>query len=165
MIEPDENLNKILIVDIDGSKIGLLLIALEKNYMFNRVVDYNDIDITKYTHNKISKTDCFLFHTKTYFDWMEHVFQDHTCFEEADFILLKSQLTNKTIEQLIFGKFRTKTILISQKNIDKYILTTNTSQNIKDFYLEQYKETYQIRNIYILLYWMNKKCQKLTFLD
>jgi hypothetical protein len=155
MLEPDEDLCKVLVVDIKKQFIGLTLVALEKNYLFNRIVDFNIFDITTYTHNNIDQENCSLFHTRTYYDWSTHMFQEHLCFDEADIILLRRQSTH-TIEQLIFGKYRKKTYLISSKNINKFFSSTDMDETIRLYSLQEYKEPYQISGICMLLYWINK---------
>ena len=115
---------KVLSIDVGVQHLGLSLALVNKDdYTFDRIVDINLVDITKFTHNVCDKGHCKLLHTKTFYDWLTHVFVEHLCFEQADVILIERQPPRGfvVVEQVIFGKYREKSWLISPNSIHKYM--------------------------------------------
>jgi len=112
----------ILIVDVGVQHLGLVLAQVKKDYTFD-IIDINLINITEYTHNVCPLEECTLFHTKTFSDWMTHIFREHTAFDEADIILVERQPPQGfvVIEQLIFNKYRNKTELIHPKSVHSFM--------------------------------------------
>ena len=118
-----------------------------------------------------------MYHTKTFCDWLNHVFQEHKCFEEADYILIERQppMGFVAIEQLIFSKYRNKAILISPNSMHAYFKLGNfdydkrkeyteniCKNNIKNPILLKQLELYHRRHdiadsVCLMLYWINKK--------
>lgn len=83
------------------------------------------IDITEYTHRRVSKKDCPLYHTRTMTDWVEHLIQEHLpVFSDSAIILIERQPPTSpfiAIEQLIFSKYRDKVYLIGPRNVHCYL--------------------------------------------
>lgn len=174
----DKPLYKILVVDVGIKHMGLCLAFVDYEYIIEKIVDFNLIDITRYTHNNCEGgyDACKLHHTKTCWDWLEHVFMEHPCFGQADIILIERQpiVGITCVEQIIFGKYRSKTHLISPNNVHKFLRIAHLDyEKRKKFseafgmkYLseEQQKEllTYERAHditdaIEMLVYWTNKK--------
>jgi hypothetical protein len=127
-LDPEDDYSeylKVLSVDVGVQHLGLSLALLHKeDYTIERIVDTNLIDITKYTHRVCPHEDCELYHTKTFYDWLSHVFIEHPCFEEADVILVERQppvgASFVVVEQIIFGRFREKTWLINPRSVHSH---------------------------------------------
>ena len=167
---------KVLVVDIGIKHLGLCLAFVDKEYIIDHIVDINLIDITIYTHNNCKKEDCKLYHTKTAWDWLEHVFVEHPCFEQSDIILIERQpITGITsVEQIIFGKYRHKAELINPCNVHRFLNIKHLNyEQRKEFcvnfgikYLDE-KQQEELKNyermhdicdcIEMLVYWTNKK--------
>jgi hypothetical protein len=123
-IEDSEKFLKVLSIDVGVQHLGLSLALVNKeNNTLIKIIDTNLIDITKFTHNVCSRKDCPLYHTKTFYDWLSHVFVEHPCFEEADAILIERQPPGGfiVVEQIIFGRFREKTWLINPRSVHKFL--------------------------------------------
>jgi len=175
-LEIDDNeRKKVLIIDIGVKHLGLCLALINQDYTFSEIVDINLIDITNYTHNNNCIINCELYHTKTFYDWLTHVFVEHTCFDESDIILIERQppLGFCVVEQIIFGKYRYKSHLINPRNVHKFLGITNLDyENRKIFsekkgsqylstellcQLKTYNRQHDITDaICMLLYWLNK---------
>ena len=115
----------ILCVDVGVVNLGLsALIADSITMKFHRVVGIDLLDITKIPHpTHIPECQCTLNHSKTFTDWMEHVFQYyHDVFEGADKIIIERQPPRGfvVVEQLIYSKYRSKCDLISPNSMHKF---------------------------------------------
>lgn len=179
-------MDKLYIVSIDvGVKhLAISLSLISNEFQLSNILWFELIDITSFSHQTISKKDCQLFHTKTYGDYMDHIFIDYEqIFNKASFILIERQPPTGyvVIEQLIFSKFRTKTVLISPNSIH-YTLGWNSlkldyeqrkDESIKfaEKYLSEYSNLLeQFNSLYrkhdvadticILIYWLKKKRYK-----
>jgi len=75
----------------------------------------NLINIAEYTHNHIHEQDCNLYHTKNVYDYCVHIAQEYEeLFACADYVLIERQPPTGLchVEQILFGIFRDKVILI-----------------------------------------------------
>ncbi len=169
-----------LSIDVGIHHLGISYSKINEDFTLNEIVWIDLIDITKYTHRVCSKKDCQLHHTKTFSDWMEHLFQENNeLFDNADFILVERQppLGFVVIEQIIFNKFRNKTYLISPKNVHSYLNITRFDYDkrkeyslkvanlyLSDYYKEKikmYERAHDIADtICMLLYWLDKSAKK-----
>ncbi len=170
----------VLSIDIGIIHLGLSITLLNDDYSLNEIIWVDMIDITRYRHvYGPSYEDCKLPHTRNISDWIEHIIQENRVFfEEASVILLERQPpgTFVAIEQLIFSKYRSKTILISPRNVHSYLNITNLSyENRKKYVTEKalshlsdtmkihlkkscYERLHDIADsICMLLYWKDKK--------
>jgi hypothetical protein len=175
-LENDELI--ILSIDVGIIHLGISVISIKKSDYSLKTIEWVDlIDITQYRHTRVCEKECTLYHTKTISDWMDHLFQENDVFfNEADVILVERQPPGPfvAIEQLIFSKYRTKTQLISPRNVHSYLGITNLSYDdrkrytvkiaskiLPDKYLEQlagYDRSHDITDsICMFLYWRNKK--------
>lgn len=129
----------ILSIDIGIIHLGLSLTSLHNDYSLNEIMWIDMIDITTYKHvYGPCYEECKLHHTRTISDWMEHVIQENRIFfEDADVILVERQPpgTFVAIEQLIFSKFRNKTVLISPRNVHSYLNITTLSYDERKKYV------------------------------
>lgn len=175
LCEASDILN-ILIIDVGVQHLGLVLAKVSKNdYNFD-IIDINLINIKEYTHNVCPIEKCELFHTKTFSDWMTHVFREHTAFEEADTILVERQppLGFVVIEQLIFNRYRNKTHLIHPRNVHSFMNITHLdyeNRKVKSILFAKnyisfdlFKQLYSFERahdisdgICMIAYWCNKQ--------
>lgn len=170
----------VLSIDIGIKHLGISVTFLHANYTILETAIIDLIDIQRFEHNNgISKKDCKLGHTKTFCDWINHVFQEHSnIFEKATVILIERQPPTGLvgIEQLIFSKWRDKAILISPTSMHKFFhighydyeqRKTKTieisQQHLKLhssllFKFNEYKRRHDIADsICIMLFWIHNK--------
>jgi len=114
----------ILSIDIGIKHLGLSVTLLNNDYSIMEIIWIDLIDIQKFIHKDgPNKSDCKLQHTKTFCDWINHVFQENAIiFERADAILIERQppIGLVGIEQLIFSRWRDKAVLISPNSMHKF---------------------------------------------
>lgn len=169
----------VMSIDIGIHHLGVSVSLLDEEYKLIEIIWIDLINITEYVHDHgPSKEDCRLSHTKTFCDWLNHTFQENLRFYNmADFILIERQppMGFVAIEQLIFSKWREKTILISPNSMHKYFGIGNydyekrkqltdkiarmkiTNKQLLDK-LGLYHRTHDIADsICIMLYWIHKK--------
>ena len=113
----------IVSVDVGVRNLALCLIQLEDDYTFHEssVQWFKRIDMTTFVHrDRNARKTCHLYHEKTYTDYLEHVFHLHSdIFDTADHILIERQPPQGyvVVQELIFSKFRDKSILISPTSV------------------------------------------------
>ncbi len=113
----------VLSIDIGIENFGISVTFLNEDYTIQEIGMIDVINIQKFSHNNVCKKTCKLQHTKTFCDWINHVFQENDMvFEKADYILIERQPPSGLvgIEQLIFSKWRDKSILISPNSMHKF---------------------------------------------
>ncbi len=111
---------KVLTIDIGVHHLGLVLSELSDDFTHAEIKWFELVNITLFTHNKISKDDCKLYHTKTFADWITHCVQEwEIYFDQADKILIERQppMGFVVLEQLLFYRFRDKSVLISPTSL------------------------------------------------
>lgn len=155
VVPPRDTYYAILCIDVGVVNLGLsALIADPKTLKFNRVVGIDLLDITKIPHPPhIPECQCTLNHSKTFTDWMEHVFQYyHDVFEGADKIIIERQPPRGfvVVEQLIYSKYRSKCDLISPSSMHKffglegdYEQRKEKSINLGSQYIHQHPEIWR----------------------
>lgn len=117
----EENIKTILSIDIGIRHLAFTLVTSDYEYNLIDIAGIDMIDITTFPHH--DEKNCKLQHSKTFTDWMEHIFEYYkTVFENVDKILVERQppMGLVAIEQLIFYKFREKTIIISPNSMHKH---------------------------------------------
>lgn len=124
--EEDYEDSVILCVDIGVINLGLAALTYDsKNFKFKNVVGVELIDITEFHHPcGVCSENCGLQHTKTFTDWMEHIFLTYSnAFENCDKIIIERQPPGgfNAIEQLIFSRYRDKTELVSPRSMHKFL--------------------------------------------
>jgi len=126
----------VLSIDIGILHLGISVTLLDKEYNKLEIIWIDLINITEFTHKYgPSRKECSLHHTKTFCDWMNHVYQENMdFFEMADFILIERQppMGLTAVEQLIFSRWRDKAILVHPRSMHKYF-------NIGEYDYEQRK--------------------------
>lgn len=169
----------VMSIDIGIIHMGVSISTLHEDFSLIDVVWIDLIDITKFTHyNGPSEKNCKLHHTKTFSDWLRHVFQEyHSLFNIADYILLERQppIGLVAVEQLIFDKWREKAILVSPNSMHKYLRINHfcyekrkeETEKIAKRYitdkivierLKLYNRKHDISDsICIMLFWIHKK--------
>ena len=114
----------ILCIDIGIVHLGFAGIIFDEEYNFERVFGVDMIDITEFHHPEgVTHETCHLHHTKTFTDWLEHVFWKYEhIFDGVDGIIIERQPPQGlvAIEQLIFSKYRNKCELVSPNSMHKY---------------------------------------------
>lgn len=179
--ETEENFYNILSVDVGVKHLGLSLMKIDKEFKNPKIEHIDLIDITDFGHkNKKEENNCKLHHTKTMHDRLEHVFlNNYILFKESHFILIEKQppVGFTDVEQIIFGKYREKTILISPNSMHAYYCLSKNydqrkietveiaSRNITDVNLLKkflaYERNHDIADsICISLYWINLKIKE-----
>lgn len=111
----------IVSVDIGVKHLGISLSSVNKDFTLEEVIWLDMIDITKF--HDCDKKNCHLYHKKTLCDYLEHLFYVHSeLFDIIDWFLLERQPPGGyvAVEQLIFSKFRDRSILISPNSIHAY---------------------------------------------
>ena len=173
----DTNEYVVLSIDVGVIHLGISVSILNHDYTLKEVIWVDNIDITSYQHRSCSPKECKLYHTKMFSDWIEHMCQENQIFfDRADYILIEKQppLGFVVVEQLLFSKYRNKTIIISPRSVHKYLnigsfdyeIRKQLSDKIADRVLPlhlldqtmMYDRKHDISDsICILLYFMNKK--------
>ena len=115
----------VLCIDVGVINLGMAALICDPfTYKFQRVVGVDLIDITKHIHTDGNECHCTLNHTRTFTDWMEHLFQYYKdVFEGVDRILIERQppCGFVAVEQLIYSRYRHKCELISPNSVHKYL--------------------------------------------
>jgi hypothetical protein len=169
----------ILSIDIGVLHLGISVTLVDQYFNLLEVIWIDLINITDFNHYYGPKSkDCTLYHDKTFFDWISHVLQENfKFFEDSDFILIERQPPGGfvVVEQLLFGFFRHKSILISPNSMHAFFKIGPLGyegrkdatekicrQTIKDPQLLE-QLTYFDRehdiadSICLMLFWVNKK--------
>lgn len=172
-----EKTYKVLSIDVGVIHLGISLSILNEDFTLKEIVWVDNIDITKYKHTKCSVDKCKLYHTKTFYDWIEHTIQENKeYFDESDMIIIEKQPPQGfvVVEQLIFSKYRRKTTIISPQSVHKFLnffdldydQRKELSIKIADRYLspeliertKSFDRRHDISDsICMLLYFINKK--------
>lgn len=124
--EPKDSSNEctILCVDIGIHHLGLAGLLFDEQYRLIRVFGVDMINITEFIHPEgVDFGNCHLHHTKTFTDWMEHVFYTYShVFDGVDGIIIERQPPQGlvAVEQLIFSKYRDKCELVSPNSMHKH---------------------------------------------
>jgi hypothetical protein len=170
----------VLSIDIGIKHLGLSVTLLNEDYSIMDIIWLDLIDIQIFTHKDgPSKEDCKLNHTKTFCDWINHVFQENmNLFDKADTILIERQppMGLVGIEQLIFSRWREKAVLISPNSMHKFFrighydyeqrkvetekiaqkCLNNCSELVYQF--NYYERKHDIADsLCMMLFWINKK--------
>ena len=178
MVQENDYTYSVLSIDIGILNLGISVSTLDEEFNLIDIVNIDLIDITKFTHKSgPCKEKCTLNHTKTFSDWLDHVFQENKYFEECDFILIEKQppMGFVAVEQLIFNRWRNKSILISPNSMHKYFDIGRFDYDTRKEYSQKIAKT-KITNKYLLqklddyhrchditdsvclmLYWIHKK--------
>jgi hypothetical protein len=172
----------VLSVDIGIEHFGLSVTFLNNDFSIYEIGMIDMINIQKFPHNNVTKKNCKLQHTKSFCDWINHVFQENDLiFEKADFILIERQPPCGLvgIEQLIFSKWRDKSILISPNSMHKFFnigmydyeqRKIKTEEIARDVIIKYSKLIYEFTSyerkhdiadsICLMLYWIYNKQQE-----
>jgi hypothetical protein len=141
---------KVLSIDVGIINLGLSVSIINKDYTLKEIVYIDLLDITKFLHKDDPKK-CKLYHNKTISDWMEHLFIYHQMFfEQCDVILVENQpITGiKSVEQLIYNRYRDKIVLISPNKMHKYFKINHLDYESRK--IETEKITKKYLNKYLL---------------
>ena len=123
--EEDFEHGVILCIDIGVIHLGLSAMTYDREtYRYKNVVGVDLVDIREFRHpHGMCEETCELNHTKTFTDWMEHVFLYYKeAFENCDAIVIERQPPTGfvVVEQLIFSRYREKTHIVSPNSMHKY---------------------------------------------
>jgi hypothetical protein len=116
-------------IDIGINNLAIVLVKVSPDWKIESIEECKLINITDFKHEKVEIIDCKLFHTKTMTDWLEHVFQEECdIFSIAEYILIERQPPQGfvSVEQLIFSKFRQKSILVHPNSVYAWIFPNST---------------------------------------
>lgn len=170
----------VLSIDIGVLHLGISVTTLDKEYNIVEIIFIDLINITDYIHNfGPTKKNCQLYHTKTFCDWMNHTYQENMeFFEKADYILVERQPPIQgfvVIEQLIFSRWREKTVLVHPRSMHKFFNIGDYDYDKRKLYTEKiarmaikdpelleqlgwYNRAHDIADsICIMLYWIHTK--------
>jgi len=114
----------VLGIDIGINNLAIVLTKVSPAWKIESIEECKLINITEFKHEKVQLIECKLFHTKTMTDWLNHVFQEeYDIFSTAEYILIERQPPQGfvSIEQLIFSKFRQKSILVHPNSVSSWI--------------------------------------------
>lgn len=118
----------VLSIDIGVINFGITVSKIDKDFNFIEVIWLDLINMTEFKHRTVSEKECGLYHSRTFSDWLDHVYQDNLkFFEEADFILIEKQppMGFVAVEQLIFNKYRHKSVLINPRKVHSHFDMVN----------------------------------------
>lgn len=166
----------ILSIDVGIIHLGLTMTSLNMDYSFSHVKWMKLIDLTKFTHHRISIDDCKLHHTHTMSDWVDHFLQEYgEEISEATVILIERQPPGPcvAIEQLFYSKYRDRTVLISPRSMHHHfgiarldydkrkefttsIALTYLSQTLKEELIGLERSHDIADSICMMLYWRQK---------
>ena len=169
----------LLCIDIGVVNLGLTAIICEKEtYKFIDVVGVDRVDITTFLHPEgTHRCDCKLNHTRTFSDWMDHVFEYYKdVFKNVDNIIIERQPPTGfvVVEQLIYSKYRHKCYLVSPNSVHKYLGISKLNYDDRKKYMEElalkYISSPKVREEYLSferkhdmadalgigLYWLNQ---------
>ena len=114
----------VLCIDIGILHLGLAGLVFDEEYNFVKVFGVDMINITEFVHPEgVDSTQCHLHHTKTFTDWMEHVFWTYSdIFDGVDAIIIERQPPQGivAVEQIIFSRYRDKCELVSPNSMHKH---------------------------------------------
>jgi len=120
----DEVIYRILSIDVGITHLGITISIADKEFKLKEILFMDLLDITKFPHRSgTSRKDCTLHHSKTFSDWMEHVFVLYEeYFEQCEYILIERQppMGLVAVEQLVFSRYRNKSHLISPNSMHKF---------------------------------------------
>jgi hypothetical protein len=112
----------VLCIDVGVINLGMALLVSDPiTYAFQRVGGVDLVNITEHLHEK--DCHCTMKHTRTFTDWMEHLFEYYKIlFDNVDRILVERQppCGFVAVEQLIYSRYRNKCELISPNSVHKY---------------------------------------------
>ena len=115
----------ILSVDIGVQHLAFVLLEVQRDEStLHDIVWYELIDITKFQHLEDSPDKCTLPHTRTFADWLSHVFFLHTeLFDAVQTILIERQPPTGfvVIEQLLFFHYRFKAVLVHPRSVHSWL--------------------------------------------
>jgi hypothetical protein len=109
----------VLSIDIGIKHLALVLSNINEKYEFENIVWFDLVDITIFK----CKPGCAFFHTSTFADWIRHFIDNYEfILTKADRILIERQPPQglTVVEQLLFGCFREKSILIAPNSVHKF---------------------------------------------
>lgn len=119
----------ILSIDIGIINLAFILLEVNKDYSLNDIIWFDLMNITEFCHlDEESRSKCNISHTKTFADWMSHVFYLHgELFELCTHIVIERQPPSGhvAVEQLIFYTFRDKAVLIHPRSVHKFMNWSN----------------------------------------
>lgn len=141
----EDNEIVILSVDIGVLHLGISVSIVSEKYELKDIIWVDLIDITNIQHKRVKRSKCNLYHEKTFCDWLEHVFQEnYEFFNEADVVLLERQpiMGFQVVEQLIFSKFRNKTILVSPNSMHRFFHIEIYDYDTRKIHVEKIAERY-----------------------
>jgi hypothetical protein len=121
----------VLSIDIGIHHLGMVLVELNRDYSFHDLIWFDCVNITHFQHlDQESRRTCTLYHTRTVSDWLSHLFYLHSeLFDSCEHILLERQppVGQVAVEQLIFFKFRHKTVLVHPRAVHAHFGWTRLS--------------------------------------
>ena len=168
----------ILSIDIGIQHLAMVLSSASTKYEFKEIVWMELVDITVFTCDK----NCKLHHDKTFADWMLHILEKYfNIFDQATHILIERQPPQGlvVIEQILFGSWRDKSILISPNSVHKHFSIGDidyenrkiASVNISKKYIHSETLQTQLNNcdrmhdisdcILFTIFWLSKKKEQL----
>ena len=104
-------------IDVGLVNLGFILAHVsDEIFEIEQIYLAQRIDLTIFLHQRVSKKDCKLHHSRDACDRVQHFLQEYQpYFEEASVVLIERQpITGLThVEQLIYHCFRDKAILCS----------------------------------------------------
>ena len=120
-----ENYIYILSIDIGIINLALILLEVTKDYVLNDIIWFDLINITDFCHlDDESESKCDIPHTKTFTDWLSHIFYLHgELFNLCTHIVIERQppTGHVAIEQLFFYNFRKKAVLVHPRSVHKFM--------------------------------------------
>ena len=154
-------LKKVLSLDIGIINLGYVyseITVTNDNFrpIANKVINYNievlscdKVDITDVKHSIVCRSICKLFHDNCIPDYIDHFIQENQeMFDECDTILIERQpitgITN--VQDLIFSKFRNKSILVSPNTIHKHFYMSR-DYSVRKIESQQIAKKYLSSNI------------------
>jgi hypothetical protein len=169
---------KIMSIDIGITNLGVSITMWDESWNKFNVIWLELIDLGLTPHTKVLRKNCKLNHSRHIVDKMEHFFQEYSDYlNSVDYIIVELQpiLGLKSVESLIYSKYRNKTILVHPVKMHIYFtikhldyeqrkeMTVKIAKNIiKDPHVmnkfNNYTRQHDIADsICIMKYWTSKK--------
>jgi hypothetical protein len=111
-------------IDVGVINLGFVKAHVHMETNVVKIVETHCIDLTQLKHEVVPLKECKLWHSKDMFDRIQHLLQEYGDFlKDSDLILIERQpiVGLVHVEQLIYGAFRDKAILVSPNSMHKWM--------------------------------------------
>jgi len=110
---------RVVSVDIGIFHLGVVDAEVYSNYELNEIRSIALVNIKELC---VNCPGCSCRHSLCFIDYLDHLYREFPCFDEADEIIIERQPPGGfiVIQELIMNRYRDKTILISPTSVHKH---------------------------------------------